>query len=284
MKKNTILIVIGKDAPMDDLAKKLETLRTVSAHVVILIVGEMPAFPYYAVGIDTFGTTDVPGDWSGEVASHKAVLDDKAKDVRTLLQQHDVSGEVSTVACEPALMADAVARRAMLCDMAIISDDLRDPDTLFRQAVHGVLFQSPVGVVLNDPTAEAMTAPKRVFVAWNTQLHSARALHQALPMLRQADEVVIAMVDPVMSEFRDGEDPGVDVAKWLTHHGCNVVVATYPSGGKDIGTCILDRAKEAGADLIVMGAYGHSRTRETIFGGTTKTLISQTDQVVFLAH
>jgi nucleotide-binding universal stress UspA family protein len=102
--------------------------------------------------------------------------------------------------------------------------------------------------------------------------------------LRQADEVLVATIDPIMSEFRDGEDPGVDVAKWLTHHGCKVDVQQYPSGGHDIGDCILDHSKEYGADLIVMGSYGHSRTRQAVFGGTTRTLIEQTDQAVFLAH
>jgi len=70
----------------------------------------------------------------------------------------------------------------------------------------------------------------------------------------------------------------------LTHHGCNVVVQQYPSGGQDIADCLLHRAKEVGADLIVMGAYGHSRMRETIFGGTTRAMIEQGDQAVYLAH
>jgi nucleotide-binding universal stress UspA family protein len=63
-----------------------------------------------------------------------------------------------------------------------------------------------------------------------------------------------------------------------------VSVQQYSSGGLGIGSCILDRSKEFGADLIVMGSYGRSRAREAIFGGTTRTLIEQTDQAVFLAH
>jgi len=87
-----------------------------------------------------------------------------------------------------------------------------------------------------------------------------------------------------MTENRDGESPGSDLAEWLSRHGCNVKVAQYPSGGKEIGDCIIGRAKEMGADLVVMGAYGHSRLREDLFGGTTRTLIEPQDLAVLLAH
>jgi nucleotide-binding universal stress UspA family protein len=284
MKNSTILIAISLDTPMSDLAKKFEVIRAIPAHASVLIISEMPIFPYYAVGVAPYGATDIPPEWQREVASHRAALNEKAKEVKVLLQQHGVSGDVTTVGCEPSAVADYIATHAMLSDIVLIDKSLREPKTLFRQAVYGVLFQSPVGILLNDHDAVALDKPKRIFVAWNTHLHSARAVHQALPFLRQAEEVIIGTVDPVMTQFREGEDPGVDVAKWLTHHGCNVVVRQYPSGGQSVGTCILDRAKEAGSDLIVMGSYGHSRTREAFFGGTTRTLIEQTDQPVFLVH
>ncbi len=103
-------------------------------------------------------------------------------------------------------------------------------------------------------------------------------------MLRQTQEVIIGIFDPVMTENRDGENPGTDLAEWLSRHGCTVKVARYPSGGKETGDCIVGRAKELGADLVMMGAYGHSRLREGVFGGTTRTLIEQQDLAVPLAH
>ncbi|WP_050525721.1 universal stress protein [Pseudorhodobacter aquimaris] len=284
MKNSTILIVAGKDAPLDRLAQKLESLRAIPARAVVLLVAKMPIFPYSAIGLPPLGPIDIPPEWQEDVANLRAALNDKAQAVEALLQEHDLSGEVATEACEPSMLADVIARRAMLCDMAIIDEDLRTPEPLFREAVFGVLFRSPAGLLLNDPKAAALNGPKRVFVAWNSHLHSARAVHQALPLLRRADEVVIASFDPVMTEFREGEDPGADVAKWLTHHGCTVTVQQYPSGGKDIADCILDRSKEMGADLIVMGAYGRSRMRETIFGGTTHSMIAQSDRPVFLGR
>jgi nucleotide-binding universal stress UspA family protein len=284
MKNSTVLIAIGQDAPLRSLVQTLESIRAIPARAVILIVGEMPVFPYYAAGMAPYGMIDIAPEWREEVAALQSALKSKTDEIEAMLQDHDVSGEVSAIVCEPSQLAETIARRAMLCDMAWISDDLRGQDYLFGQMLHGILFQSPVGVMLNDPGAKAIGGAKRIFVAWTNHLHSARAVQQALPLLRHADEVTIATINPVMTEYRDGEDPGVDVAKWLTHHGCKAVVRQYPSGGKDIGDCILARAKEVDADLIVMGSYSRSKTREAIFGGTTRTMIAQTDQTVFLAH
>lgn len=284
MQNSTILITVGKDTALDELAAKLETIRAIPAKVAILLVGDLPRFPYYAVGVPPYGGVDIPPEWQAAISENNAALKAKKDWIETLLQQHDLAGGVSVIAAEPAQISDAVARRAMLCDVALVSNDLRASDPLFHRVVYGVLLQSPVGALLNDPTGATLNRPKRIFVAWNTQLPAARAVHLALPILRQADEVTIGTIDPVMTEYGAGEDPGVDVAAWLTHHGCTVTVQQYPGGGHDVGSCILSRAREVGADLIVMGSYGHSRTREAIFGGTTRTLIEQTEQAVFLAH
>lgn len=284
MKNSTVLIVVGKGTPKESLARRLETLRAVSARAAILAIAEVPNFPYYAVGIPPYGSIVVPADWQEEMTNQKSALAEKEQEMEALLQEHNVSGEVLTAVCEPSMISDTVGRRAMLCDVVLIDDALRATPSVYNKIVHGVLFQSPVSVLLNDPDAKTLSAPKRIFVAWNTQLHTARAVHRAMSLLQSAEEVIIGTVDPIMTEYSEGEDPGVDVAKWLTHHGCNVVVQQYPSGGQSVGDCLLARAKDAGADLIIMGSYGHSRAREAFFGGTTRTMIDQKDQAVLLAH
>jgi nucleotide-binding universal stress UspA family protein len=177
-----------------------------------------------------------------------------------------------------------VAWRARVCDLSLVSNDLRDDPQAFKNVLHGLLFDSAAPVVINDEAGEKVLSAQNVLIAWNTSLPASRAVKRALPILKSAKTVTIACFDPVMSEMSDGENPGSDVAKWLTHHGCNVTVEQQPSGGKDIATCILDRAEEVGADLIVAGAYGHSRLRENLFGGTTASLTEQTDVAVFMAH
>ena len=87
-----------------------------------------------------------------------------------------------------------------------------------------------------------------------------------------------------MTAMRDGDDPGADAARWLSHKGCNATVQQCPSGGQDIGQVLLKTARDTDAQLIVMGGYDHSRLREIIFGGTTRTLVEQRSVPVFLAH
>ena len=283
MENSTILVAISKECPDADLSRILEAARVQSVHVAVLIVGEMPQIPIYSYGAPPYGTTVIPEDWQNEARAEQDALNAKTDAVEALLKRHDVSGDITIVCSEPSLTASSVARRAMLCDLAIASDDLRKKDNLYRQVVHGILFKSPVGIILNSGAGAAL-APKHLLVAWNTSLQCASAVHQSLAILRQSDAVTVAVFDPEMSEFQDGENPGSDVAKWLTHHGCNVTVQQLPSGGREIGDCILEQSRQTGADLIVMGAFGHSRLREGIFGGTTRTLMQQTEQPVFMAH
>lgn len=281
MKNATILTVLGPKSPLHSLTLTIEMARNTNAHLAFLVVAAVVQFPAYRIGIPPYGSMYVPGDWQEAVNAAKRDLDAKREELEELLRTEGVSGDVTVVSCEPPLITDAVAERAKLCDMAQIADDLREDKLVFRNALHGLLFHTPVGTVLNGPTR---LKPKKVFVAWNTSLPSARAVHQALPILMAADEVIIASFDPVMIPSQDGENPGSDVAKWLSHHGCNVAVQQYPSGGKDIGDAILSRATELGADLIVAGAYGHSKLRENIFGGTSQILIDQKGIPTFLAH
>ncbi|OAN76430.1 hypothetical protein A8B78_02795 [Jannaschia sp. EhC01] len=284
MQNATILILVGKHFDESDLARRLEALRTIAAHAVVFIVGERPPFPYYALGVPMYGTTVIPPEWQDEITANEAALKEKADQVEQLLARHDVSGEVTTLACEVGQVSAAIARAAMVCDMAVIGDDLREPTPFFRQVTNGVLFDSPIGFILNDKAPSTALAPETVFVAWNTELNAARAVHQTLPLMRSAKEVIVGIFDPVMTEYGDGEEPGADLAKWLTHHGCTVTVRQFPSGGHEIGEAILEHSKECGADLVVMGAYGHSRAREAILGGTTRTMVEQTGQAVFMAH
>ncbi|MGB5863213.1 MAG: universal stress protein, partial [Sulfitobacter sp.] len=139
----------------------------------------------------------------------------------------------------------------------------------------------PVGFVINGKAGQKCD---RVFVAWDSSDTAASAVHAALPYLKEAKEVVIACIDPVISVERDGQDPGTDVAAWLSHHGCTVTVSQFPSAGRNVAQCIHDRAREFGADLVVMGAYGHARMIQTVFGGTTRTMLDQTDLPVLFAH
>ena len=105
-----------------------------------------------------------------------------------------------------------------------------------------------------------------------------------MDILVRAEKVHVVVVDPNATRHAMGEEPGADVATYLSRHGVNVIVETIASGGRDPALVLQRHATDVGADLIVMGAYGHSRLRERIFGGTTQTMLSHVDAPVLMAR
>lgn len=282
MKNATLLVLVAGSTKAPDLEPILQSAGATQAHLSFLVLGAMPRAPVFAYGIEPYAIPSIPDNWREEIEAAQAGLTATAEAIEVLLRTSDTSGDVGVLCNEPAALSPVIARRAATCDAVVMSDDLRDDDALFHNAVHGSLFLSPAGVILNGTRANDALSPARIFVAWDIGLPAARAAHVALPLLKEGTETTIGVFDPVTS--RDGENPGSDVARWLSHHGCHVDLQHYPSGGEEIGRCILNRAAETGADLVVMGAYGHSRMRQAVFGGTTRTLIEQTDMPVMLAH
>lgn len=120
---------------------------------------------------------------------------------------------------------------------------------------------------------------RRVLVAWNGSREAARAVHDALPFLVAADSVVLFVAD----ESPTGASV-LDAAAHLAAHGVKVEVSRTSLEDLDVGTAILNAAADMNADLIVMGAYGHTRLREWILGGATRTILQSMTAPVLLSH
>ena len=124
---------------------------------------------------------------------------------------------------------------------------------------------------LSVPYIQARPASlKSVLLAWDGSAPAARALGDALPLLARADRVEPICVDGKPAKGDDWR--GVALTRHLARHGIDTIFKHTTSAG-DVGNALLSHAADSGADLLVMGAYGHSRLREAVFGGTTKTLL-----------
>ena len=126
------------------------------------------------------------------------------------------------------------------------------------------------------------TAGRRVLVAWSRTRESARALNDALPILERASQVTVLSVNPRPGEA--GELPGADISLHLARHGVKAEAASTVADDIDVGNTLLSRAADLGADLIVMGCYGHSRMRELILGGTTREVLRHMTVPVLMSH
>jgi nucleotide-binding universal stress UspA family protein len=127
------------------------------------------------------------------------------------------------------------------------------------------------------------SAGSRTLVAWNASREAARAVSDALPLLQRAASVVVSVFDAERGGDH-GEEPGADVGLYLARHGVKVNVARHAGAGLDAGNQILSAAADMDADLIVMGAYGHSRVRELVLGGATRTILQTMTVPVLMSH
>jgi nucleotide-binding universal stress UspA family protein len=121
-------------------------------------------------------------------------------------------------------------------------------------------------------------------VGWNASREAARAIHDALPFLVAARQVVVATVDAAPRPGGHGEAPGFDLAAHLARHGVYVELRNVDGLGRTDGRALLDEAEAIAADMIVIGAYGRSRAEEMLFGGVTRELLRDASVPVFLSH
>ncbi|MDH2308377.1 universal stress protein [Methylobacterium brachiatum] len=172
-----------------------------------------------------------------------------------------------------------LAARARLHDLAILDAGPRTYD-LDREMIEKTLFHSGRPVIAVPPDQTAFAA-RRVIVAWDGSAQAARAANDALPFLRAAEAVEIVSV--AEDEEIEASVPGAEFAPHLARHGVSVSVNDLPARGP-VAESLRAQAGLFRADMIVMGAYRHSWTREHLFGGVTLSLLRSSPVPLFLSH
>ena len=126
------------------------------------------------------------------------------------------------------------------------------------------------------------TIGKRILIAWNPCREATRAVTDSIPLLQRAEKVHVMAVNPIAGEH--GSVPGADIGLYLARHGVRVEVKTDQGAEIDVGNELLSRAADLDADLIVMGGYGHSRLKEWVLGGATRTILESMTAPVLMSH
>ena len=171
---------------------------------------------------------------------------------------------------------------ARYADLMVIGQAGRE-DTGVAQDLPDHLALTGGRPMLVVPHAGKMeTLGTRVLVTWNASRESTRAVTDALPMLQRAKHVHVVSFTP--DEADHGDQPGADIGLWLARHGVKVDVSRQTVPNHDIGAQILSRVADLGVDMIVSGAYGHSRIRELMLGGVTKLLLESMTVPVLMSH
>ncbi len=153
-----------------------------------------------------------------------------------------------------------------------------------RWTADRLLIASGVPILIVPDAWTAKPLGGKAVVAWNGSREARRAIADAMPMLEIAETVTVLVVDSVKSPEKYGEDPGTDIATYLSRHGVHVDLEQVASGGTAIAKIIRSKAVEREADLIVIGAYSHARSAELIFGGVTRALLAKTPVPVLVSR
>lgn len=208
---------------------------------------------------------------------------------QTARAAYDKAIKGRTVASEwrvtEAFSDDALAVNARYADLLVVGQADPEDATSSRNDLPEAMAFATGRPILVVPRIGALSpVGKTAMICWNASRESARAAADALPFLRAAEKAIVLAVDPEVSADGHGQEPGADVALWLARHGVNVTVQRDVAADGKVGEIILSRAADCGADLIVMGIYGHSRLREFILGGASRTLLESMTVPVLMSH
>lgn len=197
------------------------------------------------------------------------------------LTQRGLSGEWLVGQGEP---VEAICHAARWCDLVVAERPQLIADApIGWGTVSRTVFGAGVPVVVVPETSKPVSVGERVVIAWNHSREAARAISGALPLLRAAKQVVVLDGAEQQSLVGARHLPQLDLAAYLQRHGVAAEFRVFTPKA-DYGAGILAIARDNGADLIVMGAWGHSRIAELVLGGATRFLFQHSDVPLFVAH
>jgi nucleotide-binding universal stress UspA family protein len=184
---------------------------------------------------------------------------------------------------EAAVSISALAR---CCDLVILGQvDPDDRDSTAPGDLPEYVVMHCGGPALIVPYRNiGRPLDNKAMIAWNGSMEAARTVHNAIPLLQRTRDVEIAIMNPASySDDVIGTPPGAGLKAYLTRHNINAGVSTHKTD-EETGNALLALAENSGADLIVMGCYGHSRFRETMLGGATRSMMKSTRIPLLMSH
>ena len=209
-----------------------------------------------------------------QAAKTRALIEAAERRSGVAIEYREVYGELVATAALHARYADiAIVSQAALEGEATVEADILPEEMV-------MLSGRPVLVVPRHGRFERVG--ERVLVAWNRSREATRAVHDALPALVRASSVTVMEVET--GGTKRGHIAGADLARHLARHGVKAEVSSLGSADVDVGDIVLSRAADLGADLLVMGAYGHSRLREFVLGGATRHILAHMTLPVLMSH
>lgn len=247
-----------------------------NAHLDVIVLGTLisPSYMTHEMG--------PAAEW---VQHNREIMDSATACVGEIEQYLAKQGITARVAAEcdyPGQLDDIAARYSLCADIHVATRKSLTTHNCIKKAFNGTLFEAGCPFLQVPDEATDFDGMSRVAIAWNGRPEASRAIRDALPLLKNADRVNIISVDPNQRDL--GDDPGSDLANYLSRYGIKVSVDVLASGGMSVSQKLLQRTKDIDADILVMGGYGHTKFREWLLGGATRETLEAAHLPVFMAH
>ncbi|SMH56524.1 universal stress protein [Azospirillum agricola] len=274
-----LLVVVDSGAASEarlDLAARLATQT--DAHLTALYTFTDVALPGYI-------QAELPAELR---ANRRKALDEQAaaaaRRFEEAMRRHGRTERSEWVAIEGDPTA-AAALRGRYADLIIVGqpDPHHDRETPVAQPAD-LLFETGRPLLVVPYAGRFASIGERVLVGWNGSREAARAIGDAMPLLEQARRVVVMAANPKPGPNGLGDEPGADIARHLSRHGCKVEAAHISTDVVEAGDTLLNVAADESCDLLVMGAYGRSRLRELVLGGMTRFMLQHMTVPVLMSH
>lgn len=199
------------------------------------------------------------------------------------LRKNSVEGEWRGV---NGLAAETAALHGRYADLVVVGQS--DPEHLAKpgelHVPETVILESGRPVLVIPYFGDIKPIGRTVLVGWKSGREAARAINDAIPLLSHAKSLTVLAIDPKQGISEEGELPAADISLHLARHGITATAAHTVSGGIAEGDVLLNYVSDLGADLIVAGGYGHSRAREFVLGGATRSLLATMTVPVLFSH
>ena len=249
------------------------------------------AFDAHLVGLTFVYEPFVPGTVfdglsANIIATYSAEMEKAAKTAvarfEQLVKGTGVSAESRTVESGLASAEELFAQFARRFDLSVIAQTESGQDGPEQLLPETALFGSGRPVLVVPFIQKAGLKLDRVLVCWDGSRAAARAIGDAMPFLARSKSVDVVTIRD-NEEPRD-ELPGADIAHHLARHKLKVDFKRIVAKNSDVASTILSTAADLGSDMIIMGAYGHSRLREFVLGGATRGILSSMTVPVLMSH
>ncbi|MPZ39552.1 MAG: universal stress protein [Rhizobiales bacterium] len=245
----------------------------------------------HIVGVSFVYEPVIPGSLLGGIPTDliEVQREENAKAAKAAVAYFETAARNASVSAETRLLdasiagaADLFGRIARRFDIAVVGQAQREQGVSEELLIEGALFGSGRPVIIVPEIQKQGVKLDNVMICWDGSRPAARAIGDAIPLLERAEAIEVVVVTG--ERDKSGEITGANMKRHLARHGINIDIKRIAAGDVGVQTAILAHAADSGADFIVMGAYGHSRLREFILGGVTRSILKSMPVPVLMSH